>query len=302
MYQHRTFISQSDDFDQMCALVTSLNGEHLCDWSLGRLYCWMYGRWSRESQVDSLFEKQAELFFNNAGGLDGIVITEDFGNSYYLLSIKNKELLSSMFDFLSKGGNFKKSCVITVPENDECQRIILESKNFLLCNDADQTYIYNLSDIVIRNVELPNGFVITSQNEYLNKDAVELLRYYAFNPGGVYDSIVDYAYKYARKNPILDPELSILMLNEKGEPVATCTGLWDKQNQIMEIETVATKKEYENRGFAKAVISECIKRGIEKNVKKFLISAWNEKTRKVYSSFGESRMIKKVNYRIDVIC
>ena len=87
-------------------------------------------------------------------------------------------------------------------------------------------------------------------------------------------------------------------MNEKGEPVSTCMGLWDKQNQFMEVEVVATKKEYENRGLAKAVISECIKRGMKKGVKEFSISAWEEKTRKLYSSFGKARAVRKVNYEI----
>ena len=68
-------------------------------------------------------------------------------------------------------------------------------------------------------------------------------------------------------------------------------GLWDKQNQFMEVEVVATKKEYENRGLAKAVISECIKRGIGKGVKEFSISAWEEKTRKLLVDFLENNEI-----------
>ena len=102
MFQHRTYIEKSDDFDKMCALVTYLNGEHSCDWSLGRMFGWKYGRWSEESQIDAVFEKQAELFFDNEGELRGIVITEDIGNSYYFLSMKSKELLCSMVSFYYK--------------------------------------------------------------------------------------------------------------------------------------------------------------------------------------------------------
>ena len=131
-----------------------------------------------------------------------------------------------------------------------------------------------------------------------DEEKAELLRFYAFNPNSLYDEMHDLAYKYARKNPILVPQLSIVLLNEKGEPVSTCMGLWDKQNQFMEVEVVATKKEYENRGLAKAVISECIKRGMKKGVKEFSISAWEEKTRKLYSSFGKARAVRKVNYEI----
>lgn len=298
MFWHRTYVEKSNDFDQMCELVSDLNREHLCDWSLGRICGWKYGRWSRESQIDSYFEKQAELFSDSTGKLSGIVITENFGNSYYLLSVKNRELIYSMIDFLLAGGNFNQSCVITVPENDEDQRTVLEKKGFVYCNDADCTYTYNLSDIVTHRIELPKGFSMSSQKEYLNQEAAELLRYYAFNPEGIYDDVLDHAYKYARKNPILIPELSILLLNEKDEPVSTCMGLYDADNQFMEIETVATKKEYENKGFAKAVISECINRGIQKGAKEFSISAWEEKTRNLYSSFGKAKVVKKMNYRI----
>lgn len=301
MLQHRTYREKSDDFDKMCALVTRLNSEHLCDWSLGRMFGWKYGRWSAESQIDALFEKQAELFFNSAGELNGIVITDNFGSSYYLLSMKNEELLCSMVDFLLIGGNFDKSYVITVPENDEFQKNFLEEKGFLYCNEADCTYRYNLSDIILPNIELPSGFTITSQKEYLNEDAADLFRFYAFNPDGVYDDVIDRAYKYARTDPSDVPELNVLLLNEKGDPISGCIGLWDKHNQFMEVEVVATKKEYENRGFAKLVISECIKRGINKGVKEFSISAWEEKTRKIYSSFGKAQAIKKINYKIGAI-
>ena len=298
IYQHRTYQEKSKDFDTMCQLVSYLNGLHLCDWSLGRLYEWKYGRWSKESQNDSLFEKQAELFFDSVGELCGILITENFGDNYYILSKKDKELIQSMIDFLLQDDNSTKSRIITVPEEDECQKAILEKNGFVYSGDADVTYTYLCSDIALPNILLPDQFVLTSQQEYPDEEKAELLRFYAFNPNSLYDETYDLAYKYARKNPILVPQLSIILLNEKGEPVSTCMGLWDKQNQFMEVEVVATKKEYENRGLAKAVISECIKRGMKKGIKEFSISAWEEKTRKLYSSFGKARAVRKVNYEI----
>lgn len=297
MYYHRTYIEKSDDFNKMCLLVSYLNSLHLCDWSLGRLFGWKYGRWSKESQIDSLFEKQSELFFDDSNELCGIIITENFGERYYILSKKEKELLQSMTEFLLEGGNFNKTYVITLPVNDECQKDILERNRFIYSGDADVTCTYSLDDIVIPDITIPNEFVLTSQKEYLDEDKAELLRFYAFNPNGIYNEILDKAFKYGRKNPIIVPELCVLLLNENGEPVSTCMGLFDKNNQFMEVEVVATKKEYENRGFAKIVISECIKRGISKGVKEFSISAWEEKTRKLYSSFGKVQVLKKVNYK-----
>ena len=105
MYTHRTYQDHSNNFEQMASLISDLNGLHRCDWSLGRLYAWKYGRWSRESQMDSLFEKPYR---------------------------------------------------IVVPEKD------------------------------------------------------------------------------LQQTEILVPELSILLLNESGEPVSTCMGYWDRENRLME--------------------------------------------------------------------
>ncbi|MGN0479591.1 MAG: hypothetical protein ACI4GO_09165, partial [Hominenteromicrobium sp.] len=55
---------------------------------------------------------------------------------------------------------------------------------------------------------------------------------------------------------------------------------------------------YENRGFARAVISECMKRGLAQGVKEISISAWEEKTRRLYSSFGKAQVNQKVNYSV----
>lgn len=297
MYYHRTYVEQSDDFGKMCVLVSYLNSLHLCDWSLGRVHGWKYGRWSKESQDDSLFEKQAELFFDDFHALCGIIITENFGGSYYLLSRKDRDLLQSMIGFLLESEKFNKPYVITIPVNDLCQAEMLDSNGFVITGDADVTYRYNSDDIVLPKISVPNQFTVTSQKEYLDETKAEWLRFYAFNPAGIYDEIIDRAYKYGRNNPLLTPELSMLLLNENNEPVSTCMGLLDQRNQSMEVEVVATKIEYINRGFAKIMISECIKKGISRGVREISISAWEEKTRKLYSSFGKSHVLKKVNYK-----
>lgn len=247
--------------------------------------------------MECLFEKQAELFFDDAGKLCGMVITENFGGSYYLLSERERELVQSMVGFLLRKP--EAAYEITVPAEDSLQRAVLEKAGFIRSGDADVTYTYYSSDIVIPNITIPCDFVLASQKEYLDADQAERLRFFAFNPDGVYDDMIDRAYKFARQNPILVPELSIVLLNESGEPVSTCMGYWDQKNRMMEVEVVATKKGYENKGFAKAVISECIKRGISKGVKEISISAWEEKTRKLYSSFGKAQVHKKVNYKVN---
>lgn len=106
--------------------------------------------------------------------------------------------------------------------------------------------------------------------------------------------MIDKAYKYSNKNQFLVPTLNIVLLNECGKPVSSCMGYWDRNNNIMEVEVVATLSAYKNRGFAKMVISECIRRGISLGVEKVEISAWEDKTRHLYSSFGKPVAVQKI--------
>lgn len=235
--------------------------------------------------------------FDNNQKICGIVISENLGESYYILSMKDKLLLESMIDFLVNGGNFNKPYTITVCINDTYQREILEEKGFTYLEDADITYTYFVDDIICPDITMPKELILTSQQEYLDEKKVEQLRFFAFNPDGIYDETIESAYKYSRNNPILLPELEILIIDKNGKPISTCTGLLDKENQSMEVEVVATKCGYENRGLAKIVVSECIKKGIIMGVKEVSISAWEQKTRKIYSSFGKPQVLQKLNYK-----
>ncbi len=65
----------------------------------------------------------------------------------------------------------------------------------------------------------------------------------------------------------------------------------------VEIEVVCTKKEEEGKGYAKAVIAECIRRSIEMGARKVNISGWNELTKHLYSSFGKHTTVQKLEFR-----
>lgn len=296
LYKHRTYKEKSNDFEKMVELVTSLISQNVDDWSLGRLYAWRYGRWSEKSQNDGEFEKQAELFFNDRDNLCGIVITENFGYEYYMLSLKDETLMGEMLDFLAVG-SLNKDYVVIASENNKPQRKVLVQKGYHEFENADTTYNYALTDVSYPEVYIPHGFLLTDQKEYTDQEAVEKQRFFSFNPDAEYDEAIDRAYKYSRKNNLPKPELSIILLNEKSKPVSSCMGYLDNCNHHMEIEVVCTLGAYENRGFAKTVISECIKRGIALGVKKFSISAWEEKTRRLYSSFGNPEVVQKIKYK-----
>ena len=295
-YTHRTFQENTDDFKKMCIFITELNKKHVCEWSLGRLFAWMYGRWSEESQNAELFCKHAELFFDYTDVLCGLVITEDAGEEYYLLADQNPFVLTKMIEFLENGGNFEKNYKIVVREKDDCQVQILQRAGFEVCGKGDTTYTYKVENIVLKDAVLPQGYQLTSQKEFTDYRAMELQRFTAFNPNGIFDEQCDKAYLFSRQNPLIDLAFSILLLNDTNEPVSSCIGYLDRSNLTMEVEVVCTKKEYEGKGFAKTDISERIRRSIAMGIKEVSISGWNDITRHLYSSFGRCETIQKVCY------
>lgn len=297
MYKHRRYVEKSSDFEKMVELVTRLNAMHIGDWSVGRMYAWKYGRWSKKSQDDLEFEKQAELFFDDLENLCGIVITENFGMDYYLLSEKDEEIIQNMILYLDENEVCEVDYSIILSADDVIQQKILIKNSYSCQAEADTTYIYPKDKVVLPHIAIPDSFTLSDQQNFKNMVAVEQQRFFSFNPDSEYDEVIDKAYRYARSNPILLPELNIVLLDNQNTPVSSCMGYWDKSNQLMEIEVVATKAGYENRGFAKLVISACICRGLDLGVKEVSISAWEEKTRKLYSSFGEPVIVNKVKYK-----
>ena len=294
MYTHRTYREKSNDFENMAAFISFLNSIQIDDWLLGRLYAWRYSRWSEKAQDDLQFEKQAELFFDNSDNLCGIVITENFGYEYHLLSEKNEDIIFTMADFLTGGRNLCKDYSVILGKTDTVQQNVLTQKDFIYHEDADTTYVYTRNDIIFPQIVIPNGFTLTDQKNFTDAEAVDHQRYFSFNPDAIYDEVIDKAYKYSNKNQFLVPTLNIVLLNECGKPVSSCMGYWDRNNNIMEVEVVATLSAYENRGFAKMVISECIRRGISLGVEKVEISAWEDKTRHLYSSFGKPVAVQNI--------
>lgn len=295
MYKHRTYVEKSNDFEKMIELVTRLNAIHICDWSVGRIYAWRYGRWDTKSQDDLQFEKQAELYFDKADKLQGIIITENFGREYYLLSEKKEEIIQNMIDFLLKN-QFGEEYSVIVSECDVMQQSILFKNGFAFQTDADVTYTYSKDKIAFPDISLPDGFTLSDQEKFKNMTAVEKQRFFSFNPNSEYSDVIDKGYKHCRTNPLLIQALNIVLLDSNNTPISSCVGYLDKDNSLMEIEVVATKSGYENRGFAKIVICECIRKGIDFGVVEFSISGWNEKTKRIYSSFGEPTITKKFRF------
>lgn len=246
-------------------------------------------------EIQKFFSKSAELFFDEAGVLLGFIILETCGESTATIFAQDDEqVLEEMVRFLDMGGNFKSTYSVYCSEDRVLEIEVLRKHKYIHVSYEDITYEYFAEDIALSAIDLPDGYTLTDENVFSDRERMERFRFSVFNPGVNFDEEIAWAYRYSRENPCIKKELCIVLLDESENPVSSCMGYFDAANLDVEIEVVCTKKEEEGRGFAKAVIMECIRRSLRLGAKKINISGWNSLTKHLYSSFGKNKKVQKI--------
>jgi ribosomal protein S18 acetylase RimI-like enzyme len=133
--------------------------------------------------------------------------------------------------------------------------------------------------------------------EYGDYDSQRTMKNAAFRAGQPMDEARLFAFSHVRESPLYDPAMDIVLVNDRKEAVAGCEGFIDYENGVMEVERVCTVPEYRRRGFAGAVIRECVRRGRRRGIKAVQISGLNENTIRLYTSFGRHSAIRHLEYR-----
>lgn len=295
---HRNFILNSNDFQDMVCLLTELYGKGNHNWTLGRLYAWRYGLWTPEARNPEIFSRSAELFFDGDGVLLGFIVLEECGGNTAAIFARDEEpLLEEMVHFLDLGGNFRNAYSVYCSENSLLEIEVLRRHKYVSVGYEDITFEYCAEEIVLPAIDLPDGYTLADGNTFLDIERLERFRFSAFNPNTDFDEETAWAYRYARENPFIKKELCIILLDESKDLVSSCVGYFDAANSDVEIEVVCTKKEEEGKGFAKAVIVECIRRSLEMGAKRVNISGWDPLTKHLYSSFGKNKEIQKISMK-----
>jgi ribosomal protein S18 acetylase RimI-like enzyme len=177
------------------------------------------------------------------------------------------------------------------------RRSALELAGFANQGHCETTAWYRLEDFQLAASALPAGYEILSMAEYGDYDSQRALKNDAFRDGAPMDEARLFAFSHVRESPLYDPAMDIVLVNEQRKAVAGCEGFIDYENGLMEVERVCTSPDYRRRGFARAVIRDCVRRGSGRGIKAAMISGLNENTIRLYSSFGPHRAIKRLEYR-----
>ena len=300
-YYDRAFESAGKDLMNMCALMVSLNritGPH-SDWTIGRVVDWKYGLWNPAKLSEHFFARHCRLWYDRLGVLAGFVLSENGRGDFAIFAREPYQFLyADMIAWaeqeLAPG---QVALTMTVPEEDTIRRNALGLAGFGNEGHCETTAWYATEDFQFAEPDLPPGYALLSMAEYGDHDSQRTMKNAAFRAGAPMDEALRFAYSHVRESPLYDPSMDIVLVNERSEAVAGCEGFIDYENRVMEVERVCTVPEHRRRGFAGAVIRDCVRRGATRGIQAVQISGLNENTIRLYSSFGRHQAIKHLEYR-----
>jgi ribosomal protein S18 acetylase RimI-like enzyme len=93
-------------------------------------------------------------------------------------------------------------------------------------------------------------------------------------------------YNYMHAGPIYHPEGDLCVMAEDGHLVAGCEALIDARNLSADIERICTHSAFRRRGFARAVIRECMIRLRDMGMRRAYIAGYSPEAIALYGSLG----------------
>ena len=101
-------------------------------------------------------------------------------------------------------------------------------------------------------------------------------------------------YNHSHQGPIYHPQTDLCVMAPDGRLVAGCEALIDARNGEADIERVCTHSSFRKRGFARAVIQECLNRLRDIGLRKVYITGYSAAAMALYASLGAGE--KSANY------
>lgn len=290
---HRAYSEEAGDFRRLCRFVID-NNESIraySTWCIGRLVDWKYGLWENKTTVPDFRERNAQLWFDSFERLAGFVISEEGDSNFAIITLAGYRFLFAemlqwaLANWSERGPKF--SLEITTRQRMEAET--LERAGFQKQADFFRQ-TFDLTQELAPRAPLEAGFSIVDMAAHPDYRGQRILRDDAF--GGRSD--VPEAdlqremlfYGHSRQGPIYHPQTDLCVMAPDGQLVSGCEALLDAHNREADIERVCTHSAFRQRGFARAVIQECLYRLRDMGLRKAHIAGYSPEAIGLYASLG----------------
>lgn len=304
---HRDYSEVNGDFNRIAQFFTQhpANRRTHTTWCLGRFVDWKYGLYSDKRAFPSFCDENAHLWFDGFGGLAGFVISESGDAGFQILTLDGhrflfEEMLSWVLRTWKERLAEDESRFSTeITEYQVWETKILEQYGFH-CESTFATRRFDLTRDLAPRFPLEPGFTIVDMQSHPDYRAQAILRADAFQgKPTLSEEELRYRLKYynhTHSGPVYHPQTDLCVMAEDGRFVSGCEALINASCLEADIERVCTHSSFRKRGFAQAVIQECLYRLQEMGIHNAYITGYSPQALALYGSLGAVDEVKSFSY------
>jgi ribosomal protein S18 acetylase RimI-like enzyme len=179
-----------------------------------------------------------------------------------------------------------KMVTLTMTLTSDTRRLaLLERRGYLRADGFDVMYRRNLDgDLSARQLEPSLRLRHATASDLVERVDVHRDAWSVWGPSAA--TVEDYG--RLRNAPIYDPELDVVLEDARGRFLAYCIGWLDVANRSGNFEPVGCRPAFTRRGYARAVVTECMRRMQARGMHTALVStaSVNQPARALYQSCG----------------
>lgn len=301
---HRNYAEEAGDFNRLCRFIIANNQpiRTYSTWCLGRFVDWKYGLYENKRAVPDFCGQNAHLWFDAFGDLAGFVISENGDAGFAIITTEGyRFLFTEMLAWvLAHWGDRGPQLAVEITERQVAEAAILDDHGFQHTGTFF-TRCFDLTRELLPRVPLEAGFIIVDMAVYPNYWAQRLLRDNAFS--GINTPTEEELqerllfYNHSHQGPIYHAPTDLCVVAPDGRFVAGCEALIDARNAEADIERVCTHSDFRRRGFARAVIQECLYRLQGMGMRRAYITGYSAEAVALYGSLGAVAETKSWIYK-----
>lgn len=294
---HRTYSEEAGDFRRLCRFVIDNNDSirAYSTWCIGRLVDWKYGLWENKTAVPDFTNRNAHLWFDGFDRLAGFVISEEGDGGFAIITSAGYRFLFEeilQWALANWGVERGPKLSIEITARQAMEAGVLQQHGFEQRADFFRQ-TFDLSQDLAPRAPLEEGFSIVDMATHPDYRAQRILRDEAFS--GIRDTPETemqrrlHFYNHSQQGPIYHPQTDLCVMAPDGRFVSGCEALIDARNGEADIERVCTHSSFRRRGFARAVIQECLYRLRDTGLRKAHIAGYSPAAIDLYASLGDSK-------------
>jgi GNAT superfamily N-acetyltransferase len=269
-------------------------------WCLVRFVDWKCAIYDSKLDVPDFWGQNSRLWIDGFGELAGVAISEDGGSDAVILTSPGYRFLyAEMLEWvLEHWGRRKPELRIEITARQDVEMDALQHAGF---QRGESFYTFSCpTDQGSDRLELESGYAIVDMLAHPDYRAQRILRADAFQNKSAYtEQEMQHALELdalSRRSPIYHPHTDLCVMAPDGSFVSGCEALIDANSGEADIERVCTHSAYRKRGFARAVLLECLRRLGKMGFTRAYITGYSPGAIALYGSLSDQPGSESLTY------